>query len=151
MSDDLHITVVDYVSGLGVPGIMPPKLRTTEISGTPAGAKFTQKLFNGQPVESDTKSGELAGDSLTTVFALVDELQQLPTPEQPGLGDVFGENKVVLVRKGRNVLWGYNPSAGCGAGPDSEGGAPVFALTTDHMSKFKRIVNGILQATSDSF
>ncbi|KAJ1933225.1 hypothetical protein FBU59_006099, partial [Linderina macrospora] len=74
----------------------------------------------------------------------------LPAPDQPGLGDVFGENKVVLVRNNKTVLWGYNPSAGCGAGPDSEDGV-AFALSADHKSKFKSIVDGILQATSDSF
>ncbi|KAI8324664.1 hypothetical protein GQ54DRAFT_309027 [Martensiomyces pterosporus] len=146
MSDNsLHISLVDYASGLGVPGIMPPKLRSTfEITGTPqGGAKVVKREYDEHRQESAVHTGELAGDSLRTVFGLVDELRELPQRETPGGPDVFGENTTVLVRQGKNVLWGYNPGAGCGGFGDEE---QQFTINDAHKNKFALIVNGLKQA-----
>ncbi|KAJ1965493.1 hypothetical protein GGI12_000715 [Dipsacomyces acuminosporus] len=145
MSDEIRISLVDYASGLGVPGIMPPKLRSTiDIVGTPSGAKVTKREFDGHRQEAGVYTGDLADDSLIAVFALVEELQSLPQRDAPGGPDVFGQNTTILVRQGRNVIWGYNPGSGCGGYTDEE---DQFSITSDDKSKFANIVSGLKDAS----
>ncbi|KAJ2754359.1 hypothetical protein H4S06_003591 [Coemansia sp. BCRC 34490] len=149
-SDPLHITLVKYESGLGVPGIMPPKLSSTvEITKHPEqNAKVTKTEFiDSKP--SNSQQGELADGGFSTVLAMVDDLKSLPFRPTPGGPDVFGANTVVQVRQGRNVVWGYNPGAGCAVAdsPDEF----HASVTDEHRTKFNDAVNKIVATSNDAF
>ncbi|KAJ2723878.1 hypothetical protein GGI07_002341 [Coemansia sp. Benny D115] len=152
--DKVHITLVKYDSGLGVPGIMPPKLNSViEIVAAPetGEAKAVKILFEDNK-EAGKKEADLTAVNTTAVLSLVDELSQLPMQEAPGGGDVFGANTAALVRKGKQLIWAYNPGAGgCGCGhkhddeEDEEEGEPKaeFSVSDAHKAEFSRIVGSI--------
>ncbi|KAI9502798.1 hypothetical protein GGI25_005186 [Coemansia spiralis] len=146
--DVLNITIVKYHSGLGQPGIMPPKLSSTvEITRPPTQSAKVVKTEYTDNKPSNSREGEMTDSTgLTTVLAMVDELKALPAKPTPGGPDVFGANTVVVVREGRKVVWGYNPGGGCNAAEDpSEFHASV---TDDHRAKFIDIVNKIDSASN---
>ncbi|KAJ2339837.1 hypothetical protein IWW50_005399 [Coemansia erecta] len=147
MSDQepMHVTLVKYESGLGMPGIMPPQISSSvEISATPNGGQIVRQAFdNNRPGSKQT--GEMSSDSAATVLGLVTQLTALPVRGGRGGSDVFGANTVVLVRRGKEVVWGYNPSSGCGAGPDAEAEAE-FAVSSDHKEQFAEIISKIYRA-----
>ncbi|KAJ1854268.1 hypothetical protein GGH12_001077 [Coemansia sp. RSA 1822] len=139
----MHVTLVKYESGLGVPGIMPPQIsNSVEISAAPNGGQIVRQTFeNNRPGSKQT--GELSVDSAATVLNLVTQLTALPVSSERGGPDVFGANTVVLVRQGKQVVWGYNPGAGCTAGPDAE---TEFTVSSDHKAQFAEIISNIYQA-----
>ncbi|KAJ2181023.1 snoRNA-binding rRNA-processing protein utp10, partial [Coemansia sp. RSA 532] len=145
MSDQeaMHVTLVKYESGLGVPGIMAPQIsNSVEISAAPNGGQIVRQTFdNNRPGSKQT--GELSANSAATVLNLVTQLTALPVTSKHGGPDVFGANTVVLVRQGKQVVWGYNPGAGCCAGPDAE---TEFTVSSDHKAQFAEIVSSIYQA-----
>ncbi|KAJ2536966.1 hypothetical protein EV175_006762 [Coemansia sp. RSA 1933] len=155
MSNDdlLHITLVKYESGLGVPGIMPPKLSSTvEITKHPEqNAKVVRTEFSDNK-PSSTNQGEIAAAQFGSVLAVVDELKTLPVKPTPGGPDVFGANTVVQVRQGRSVVWGYNPGAGCAVVENEEPTDELLhaSITDEHRAKFVGIVDRIVAASNDA-
>ncbi|KAJ2617297.1 hypothetical protein H4S08_000398 [Coemansia sp. RSA 1365] len=149
MSDEpVHVTLVKYDSGLGVPGIMPPEVNSSiEISATPTGGKVVKRAFKDNKPQS-IEEGQITGENILTVLAQVDELKKLPSGSLSNGTDVFGANTVVLVRKGKNVIWAYNPSAGCASGPDSGNQEPqsLLQINNDHKAKFADIISKIYKA-----
>ncbi|KAJ1666900.1 hypothetical protein IW140_003318 [Coemansia sp. RSA 1813] len=151
-SDDLlHITLVKYESGLGVPGIMPPKLSSTvEITKQPEqNAKVVKTEFTDNK-PSNTHQGEIAASGFSTVLAMVDQLKTLPVRQTPGGPDVFGANTVVQVRQGRNVVWGYNPGAGCAVVEDEPSDELHASITDEHKASFVDIVGKIVATSNDA-
>ncbi|KAJ2077857.1 hypothetical protein H4R24_004875 [Coemansia sp. RSA 988] len=149
MNDEpVHVTLVKYDSGLGVPGIMPPEINSSiEISTTPTGGKVIKQAFkNNRPHSKE--EGQITGDNVLTVLTLVDELKTLPSGAPSSGTDVFGANTVVLVRKGKNIIWAYNPSSGCTGGPDNEQASEqsLLQVNDDHKAKFADIVSRIYKA-----
>ncbi|KAJ2807694.1 hypothetical protein H4R20_001175 [Coemansia guatemalensis] len=149
MSEEpLHVTLVKYDSGLGVPGIMPPEVNSSiEIRATPTGGKVVKQSFKNNRPHS-TEEGQITGDNILTVHGLVDELKTLPSGALSSGTDVFGANTVVLVRKGKDVVWAYNPSTGCTGGPDSDQASEqsMLQVNDDHKAKFADIVSRIYKA-----
>ncbi|KAJ2832110.1 hypothetical protein GGI24_001350 [Coemansia furcata] len=147
--EPLTISLATYLSGLGRPGIVPPKLSSAlVITGTPAGAQVVRHEFQDNKEPTVDKS-ELSAQALATVFALVDELQTLPKRGAPGGSDIYGANTSVEVRRGRKVLWGHSPGGGCGM-PDDDEEETVAALGIDdtHRESFASIVGKIYGATA---
>lgn len=143
----INVTIVKYVSGLGVPGIMPPKLASTlEITGHPEGgaAKAVKHTFDGQNPEGSKEEKDLSADDVKQVFSLVDQLKSLPVRKAQSGPDVFGHNATVVVRQGPQVLWGYNPGSGCVVNPADQ--EQEFAINSDHKVQFASLVDGIMDA-----
>ncbi|KAJ1804500.1 hypothetical protein LPJ56_005587 [Coemansia sp. RSA 2599] len=151
-AQDLNITLVKYRSGLGVPGIMGPKLGSViEIKAQPESksAKVVKTEFNENSVETGKLETEMSAENAASVLALVNELTEIPTQNEPGIPDVFGKNTSVFVRRGAQEVWAYNPgSGGCGAMDPEE---MSFSVTNDHKAKFGSIVDSLSQVSSASF
>ncbi|KAJ1644793.1 hypothetical protein LPJ64_003564 [Coemansia asiatica] len=151
-AQDLNITLVKYRSGLGVPGIMGPKLSDIiEITAAPEAksAKVAKTEFDENSVETAKQEAQMSAENATSVLALIDNLILLPTQDAPGIPDVFGKNTVVLVRRGAQVVWAYNPgSGGCGAADPEE---MAVSLSDDHKAKFGSIVDSLSQVSNASF
>ncbi|KAJ1828008.1 hypothetical protein LPJ73_008656, partial [Coemansia sp. RSA 2703] len=126
--DETNITLVKYKSGLGVPGIMGPKPESAvEITTAPDGktAKVVKTKFEENGREESKKESQMTSEGVVSVLAQVENLQKIPMQSAPGIPDVFGKNTVVIVRKGKEVLWAYTPGSGgccsgCGAHEEEE-------------------------------
>ncbi|KAJ2712651.1 hypothetical protein H4R19_002646 [Coemansia spiralis] len=152
MSDATHVTLVKYESGLGRPGIVPPRVSSSIEITAPAdgvcGKVVKQVYENNRP--GDTQEGELSDTAIATVLGLVSSLCALPVRESPGGPDVFGANTVAIVRKGKTVVWGYNPGAGCAVGPDTDTDSALLAVTDEHRATFVDVVSRLYEASEAS-
>ncbi|KAJ2162624.1 hypothetical protein GGF46_000497 [Coemansia sp. RSA 552] len=148
--EPVSVTLVKYESGLGEPGIMPPKLSglvEVKTSDDKRSAQVRKESFNGDTGKQSVQEGKLEDSGVQKILSLVDELKALPAMDKQG-GDVFGANTVVLVRRGRNVVWGYNPSSGCVRSPDDEE-ASQLSVSSDHKKQFASILSRIYKTSEE--
>ncbi|KAJ1718303.1 hypothetical protein LPJ53_006582, partial [Coemansia erecta] len=129
-----------------------------EIATTPDGksAKVVKTSFEENGREKGKEETQMSPESVVSVLALVEDLQKVPMQSAPGIPDVFGKNTVVLVRKGKQVLWAYNPGAGgccsgCGAHGEDEQQQVAPSVADDHKEQFANIVDSLSKAADSSF
>ncbi|KAJ1733201.1 hypothetical protein LPJ61_001676 [Coemansia biformis] len=146
-ADTTYISLVKYESGLGRPGIVAPRISSSvEISTTGSGGTVVKWAYENN-IPSSKQEGVLGDEGAATVLGQVDALCALPVKSTPGGPDVFGANTVVVVRKGKDTVWWYNPGAGCAVDPDAE--AALLSVPDDHRATFVDAVSRIHKASED--
>ncbi|KAJ2411853.1 hypothetical protein GGF41_006256, partial [Coemansia sp. RSA 2531] len=117
------------------------------ITGTPTGGAQVVSHDYKENGESSVEKSELSAQALATVFALVKDIQKLPSRDAPGGSDIYGANTSVEVRQGRKILWGHSPGGGCGVSPDDEEEeVAALGVNDEHKESFVSIVGDIFKA-----